>query len=248
MIINTDTKKKHLEEKEIIKKSNNKPIILLAVSILLIIFIIFYVIVKSYYSNYNYLKEDKKEYLVYTRYNQNNIEVPYINVKSNNIQTINNEIVNYCNKYSHIENIQISYEYDISGKYLSLIINILNEDAEYGPVVKFKAFNIDLKNKRIIQDEELLDMFKTSEEKVSEKIKEQFEYYYNDEVKEGYIEKEECNYECFLKYRDISNYLEDIEYAIKGGKLVAFKPFKFKSIYGEEEYFNDSHFEFVITE
>ena len=79
MIINTDTKKKHLEEKEIIKKSNNKPIILLVVSILLIIFIIFYVIVKSYYSNYNYLKEDKKEYLVYTRYNQNNIEVFFRN-------------------------------------------------------------------------------------------------------------------------------------------------------------------------
>lgn len=248
MIINTDIKKKHLEEKEAPKKTNNKPIILLLLSILLIIFIIFYVIVKSYYSNYNYLKEDKKEYLVYTRYNQNNIEVPYINVKSNNIQSINNEIVNYCNKYSHIENIQISYEYDISGKYLSLIINILNEDAEYGPEVNFKTYIIDLKSKKIIKDKELLEMFNVSLDTVSEKIKGQLEEYYNDEVKEGYLEKEECNYECFLKYRDINNYLDDIEYAIKGGKLVVFKPFKFKSIYGEEEFFNDSHFEFAITE
>ncbi len=248
MIINTDIKKKHLEEKEAPKKTNNKPILLLLLSILLIIFIIFYVIVKSYYSNYNYLKEDKKEYLVYTRYNQNNIEVPYINVKSNNIQSINNEIVNYCNKYSHIENIQISYEYDISGKYLSLIINILNEDAEYGPEVNFKTYIIDLKSKKIIKDKELLEMFNVSLDTVSEKIKGQLEEYYNDEVKEGYLEKEECNYECFLKYRDINNYLDDIEYAIKGGKLVVFKPFKFKSIYGEEEFFNDSHFEFEITE
>lgn len=248
MIINTDIKKKHLEEKEAPKKTNNKPIILLLLSILLIIFIIFYVIVKTYYSNYNYLKEDKREYIVYTRYNQNNIEVPYINVKSNNIQSINNEIVNYCNKYSHIENIQISYEYDISGKYLSLIINILNEDAEYGPEVKFKTYTIDLKSKKIIKDKELLEMFNVSLDTVSEKIKGQLEEYYNDEVREGYLEKEECNYECFLKYRDINNYLDDIEYAIKGGKLVVFKPFKFKSIYGEEEFFNDSHFEFAITE
>ena len=248
MIINTDTKKKHLEEKETTKESNNKPIILLVVSILLIIFIIFYVIIKSYYSNYNYLKEDKKEYLVYTRYNQNNIEVPYINVDSNNIQSINNEIANYCNKYSHIENIQISYEYDISGKYLSLIINILNEDDEYGPAVKFKTYNIDLKSRKEVKNDELFKMFNITEDIVSKKIKEQLEEYYNDEVKEGYLEKEECNYECFLKYRDISNYLDDIEYAIKGGKLVVFKPFKFKSIYGEEEYYNDSHFEFIITE
>ena len=247
MIIN-NTKKKHLEEKETPKKTINKPLILLVGSILLIIIIIIYVVIKSYYNNYNYLKEDKKEYLVYTRYNQNNVEVPYINVDSSNVQTINNDIDNYCNKYSSIDNIQISYEYDISGKYLSVIIKILNEEDEYGPVVKFKTYNISLKTRKEVKDEELLKMFNVTDNKVSNKIKEQLVNYYKEEVKEGYIEKEECNYDCFLSYRNVSNYLDDIEYAIKGGKLVVFKPFKFKSIYGEEEYYNDSHFEFVITE
>jgi len=72
--------------------------------------------------------------------------------------------------------------------------------------------------------------------------------YYSDIVKEKYYTTNECSYECFLKYRGVSNYLDYVSYYVRDGKLIAFKTFIAHSIFGEEEYFNDKSFEFEIAD
>ena len=64
----------------------------------------------------------------------------------------------------------------------------------------------------------------------------------------GYIEEMECDYTCYLGYRGVTDYLEDINYYIKDGKLVVYKPFIYSSIFGEEEYFTEDSFIFELTE
>ena len=71
---------------------------------------------------------------------------------------------------------------------------------------------------------------------------------YKDEVAQGYMEEAECNYECYLGYRGVDDYLSELNYYIKDGKLVVYKPFIYSSIFGEEEYFNEDSFIFPITE
>ena len=78
-------------------------------------------------------------------------------------------------------------------------------------------------------------------------IETKFRNYYNEEVKEGYLTAKECDYTCFLKYREVSNYLDDVEYYINNKNLVAYRPFATKSIFSEEEFYKEETFAFQIT-
>ena len=93
-----------------------------------------------------------------------------------------------------------------------------------------------------------MDFFQTDKNKVSEIIENTFKEYYDDLVKKGYYEPTECNYDCFLGYRDITNYLDNVQYYVKNGDLIAYRPFVFYSIFGDEEYFKTKHFEFLLVE
>ena len=42
-----------------------------------------------------------------------------------------------------------------------------------------------------------------------------------------------CNYNCFLKSRDFTDTMEDVEYYVRDGKLVVFKPYTY--MYNAEE-------------
>ena len=45
----------------------------------------------------------------------------------------------------------------------------------------------------------------------------------------------------------MNGYMENINYFINNGKLYVYKPFQVYSIFGEEEYFKDTDFEFLIA-
>ena len=70
---------------------------------------------------------------------------------------------------------------------------------------------------------------------------------YEDEVYKGYLVKQECDYECFLGWREVDDYLDSVSYFVRDGKLIAYRPFTVYSVYGEEEYFTDKDYEFVIA-
>lgn len=250
MIISTNTgpKKKRLEEKDEVKNlDKSKAVKLLILCICSIILIIASQIYKSYKQNFNYLKVDKSEYIVYTRYNQNSKEVPYINVNSNDVKNLNEKIVEFCNDYVNIDDAKITYEYNINGNYLSLVIKVIN-NKEFPSKIVFKTYNINLKNRSVMSDEELLNYFRVNEDLLYAKINNRFIEMYKDEVAQGYMEEAECNYECYLGYRGVDDYLSELNYYIKDGKLVVYKPFIYSSIFGEEEYFNEDSFIFPITE
>ena len=251
MVINTDfdKNKKHLEEKDEMDSSfRRKPIHYLIICIVLILFIIGFAIYRNYRSDYNYLKEDRSEMIVYTNYNQNNKEVPYINIKSSSVKSVNQNIQEFCNQYINDDNATIKYEYYISCNYLTLLVKILDIDTNLSYLYFLQPYTINLKTRTYMNEEELLKYFNVTEEDVSSRINKQLLDYYNEEVSEGIIPTSECDFECYLSTRDITNYLDDVTYGIKNGKLIAFRPFVFTSIYGEEDYFTEEHFEFEITD
>ena len=250
MIINTNNspKKRRLEEKEEEKNlDRSKAVKLLILCILAIIVIIATQIYKSYMKNFNYMKVDKGEHIVYTRYNQNSKEVPYVNINSADVKSLNDSIVDYCNNYVNSDDIKIKYEYSINGNYLSLVIKVINTK-ELPSKMLFKTYNVSLKNRTVLTDQDLTDYFKVNNDIVSARIHNRFLEMYKDEVAQGYIEEMECDYTCYLGYRGVTDYLEDINYYIRDGKLVVYKPFIYSSIFGEEEYFTEDSFIFELTE
>lgn len=211
--------------------------------------VIFYL--KRQSDNYRYIKTTGSEFLVYSpkndydgKYYKN---IPYVNINTEVAESINQDIELFVSDYVDNGDAAISYEYDINGDVLSLVVKIVDNSVDYAPEIYFKSYNYNIKEENLISDLKLLELFGVSEIDVEEAITSTFQKYYEDLVEEGYYEENECDYECFLKYRDVENYMDDLSYFVDKGKLVAFKPFIYSSILGEQEYFQDSKFKFIIT-
>lgn len=200
--------------------------------------------------NYNNIKQDKGAYLVYTKYSDTNTkytkEIPYVNLKADVFKEVNKDILIFCDKYMKEKSI-ITYEYDINGIILSLVIKVINNDTTYAPEPYFRTYNINLEKEEVIADDALLQFFGVTQSTVDYKIKRQFQNYYADILKEKYYSVNECNFNCFLKWRGVNKYSDYVSYYVRDGKLIAYKTFIAHSIFGEEEYFSDKSFEFEIA-
>ena len=242
-------------EKNLKKKKRNlqeiKKYLPAIIGTILIVALILYNYYVENYQNYNYIKKDKFQSLVYIKYNNNSekypIQVPYINIDSEEIDAVNDEIDHLIQSYLQEEKNVITYEYDINGIILSLVIKMINNNTGYAPTISFKTYNINLDRQIIVLDQDLLALYQVNTQDVEEKIKKTFENHYLKEVEEGYLIPQECDYSCFLGYREVENYLDGVQYYVRKGQLIAYKPFIAHSIYGEENYFTEDDFEFLIA-
>ena len=239
-------KKKQEETKSLIKK-----MYVIVGAAIAIIFIVFTFYNKKSTENYNNIKQNPNEYLVYTKYSDTNTnypkEIPYVNLKADVFKEVNKDIMLFCEDYIDSKRSVITYEYDINGIILSVAIKVINNETTYAPEPYFRTYNINLETEEVISDEALLEYFEITKSNVERKIQRQFETYYTDIVRENYYTSAECSYNCFLKYRGIKKYTDYVSYYIRDAKLIAFKSFIAHSIFGEEEYFDDKSFEFEIA-
>lgn len=235
------------------KMDNSKKIpIAISISIGLIVFIILFSYFQNNNSNYNNLKEDNTKSLVFTINSKENgkyyINVPYVNIAGSLGKSINEDIDSYMQDFMDNDQLISSYQYTINGKVLSLVIKTVDYDVKNVPLVYFKTYNINLEDLVLLTDDDLLAIYNITSENVESIIEKKFAYWYKDIIKEGYLDEEECDYDCFLDYREVDNYLDDISYYIENGNLIVFKPFVFYSIFGEENYFKEDDFKFVLSE
>ena len=213
------------------KKDQNTLILICVFSAITIVFLIYYGITASKYKNYDYLKENKSKALVYTNqkkesgyYNQ---YIPYLNIDDDLGILINNNIREYLNNFKN-KNTAITYEYNVSGKILSIIIKIEDHSiADSGALLYFTSYNINLKNEEILTNDQIIEYFDTTESEIELVLNEKIENYYNKLVENNIVKVSECDYSCFLKSRDFSDDMNDISYYIDKGKLVAYKPHVF---------------------
>lgn len=210
---------------------------------------------KNYYSNYNYIKEDKSRYLVYTfdtstnRHNMHN-EIPYINIASEDARLVNQAIQTYVKSFLKNKNNLMVYDSQLNGEVLSVLLRMSDYSAGYSfPDVTFHTYNFNLNNQTLMNNEELLSIFNVSEEEVKAKIEAQFKEYYREEVNKGFLIEQECDYNCFLSWRGIENenYLDSVYYYVENGSLLAYRPFNVYSVYGEEEFYTEESYAFSIT-
>ncbi len=220
-------------------------------SSLLVIIMAFVFYFQGRSENYNYLKEDTSKYIVYTKYEDSNsvyyVNVPYLNIKGENAKLINENIDYLVGPLLDKESVIISYEYNINGIILSLLIKTADYSFGYAVEPVFVSYNYNLETNEIISDKSLLDYFETDEEEAKNIIDSKLHEYYNQIVEEEYYYEEECDYDCFLDYRGITDILDSISYYVKDQKLYAYRPFTVSSVFGEEEFFEEENFEFLIA-
>ena len=222
--------------------------------IILIILLVGYYLYKNYYRNYNYIKVDTNQYLVYTKsssYNNQNMrnEIPFINIDSPDAELVNQAIEEYAESFLQNKDNLFVYDSQVNGQVLSVLIKMKDYSDGYSfPEAQFHTYNFDLTTQTLMDDNEVLSLFNITTEDVSKKIRQQFEGYYQQELEEGYLIGEECNYECFLNWRGVNDYMNDVHYYIRDGSLIAYRGFSIYSVFSEEEFFNDESYEFKITD
>jgi len=216
--------------------------------------VVFAIIISLYASNFKTdaiktIKVDKSKALIYTvkerTVDGKKSEVPYINMKGENIAKLNQDIEEFVDKYYSDSTSIISYTYDVSDKILSLVVKVAYFDKIYYP--DFRTYNINLSDLSVLSDEDLLTKFNLTEEDVSNKIEDKFTYFYNDALSQGYYGGE-CDYNCFLYFRGDKDYLDDIHYYIKNSKLYVYKAFNVYSVYDEEKYFTEDDFLIEVSD
>ena len=192
-----------------------------------IVIIIGYFLYSKYLDNYNYLKIDKTKNLVYTKSKEqfgNYYQYrPMVNLKDSIGEVINNDIDGYLDTFNK-DNVCITYEYDLSGRILSLVLKV--EDYSYvesANVLSFRSYNINLGTLEILSNDKVIDLFELNSEDIAISLNSKLNDYYNYLLDNNMIDNK-CNYDCFMKSRNYTEGLDDVEYYIRDGKLVLFKP------------------------
>lgn len=244
-----------LEEKENTKKRKRKVSIKLFGMIGIFIFF-FILLVMFFYQNYFHLsKVNKNKDYIYTarqdvNYSQDDVysKMPKINLEGKKFAAINKRIEeNYLSVVSQKE-YDYEYEFNKSKNILSLKISYSYLEADkLNPKRYFKTYNINLNDGHLYTNRELLDKYHITEKKLNSYLEYKFKSYYHELIKYKYFTKEQCNYDCYLKNRGITNnYLEDINLYVKDGSLTLYKFFYTYSSFEEEGYFSNPTYRFII--
>ena len=230
----------------------NKKILIFSIALILIVIILVFFFMQKANENYRNIKMDKNKHIIYSKIEvQDEIYpkyIPYININSDDVTQANTEIDSFTEKHINKPETIISYEYNISGDYLSLVLKAEDYSVNYGPEVEFKTYIFNLENQKLVTNDELFEMFNITTSDVSRILEYEFNNFYEDLVNEDYYRNIKCNYACFLKNRGVTNYLENVSYYINNGDLIAYKPFIIYSSLNDGDYFTTDNFEFIIAE
>lgn len=176
-------------------------------------------------------------------------EVPTINLEGENINQINENIIKKYEQVSSKTDYDYTYEFNQSDSILALKITYAyypNETALY-PIRYFETYHINLRNGKVLSDDEILKMYQVKSEQVNSFLEAKFKGYYRDLVNQKFYTEKECNYKCFLENRGISdNYLNGTSYYIQNGSLTVLKYFYIHSDYLEENYFKNTNYQFIV--
>ena len=194
-----------------------------------IIFILGYYFYMRSHNSYDSLKVDSSQPFVYTisedqkgYYFQYK---PYVNLKGELGDYCNQDIESFFQAFNQ-NNISITYESSLNGKILSIIMKVGNYGyAESAVIYQFRSYHINLDTLEILDNDKVLSYFNLTSTQVQEIMDQKLKEFYEELVESKEINGRTCNYQCFLKGKQITSDLEDVEYFIRDAKLYAYKPY-----------------------
>ena len=228
---------------------SSKQIIVMLVGFSIFILFIIAVYYFSRPKTYQFAKIDPSLDFVYQKeseYSGENKKIPYLNVIGEDALRINDEIASLEESFASVSENRIGFVFNKSDRILSLAIKMIYYDEYKRPLVKFQTYIIDLVTQKCYTDEEIYKNYEISKEVVRRSIQKKFESIYNDVTKGGYVDSNECDYQCFLKWRGVDDYLTGSKFYIENKRLIVFRGFSTESIFGEEEYFKKEDFKFEV--
>lgn len=125
-------------------------------------------------------------------------EIPFINIKALGIDDINQEIITFCHNEVIVKKRRVSYEfYETEDDVLSLLIRsemLLEDDLLAG--IKYRSYQIDLKEKKVLSSEDLLNRYHISMNQLILRYDEFMHDFYQEAKKKKYVDSS-CDFQCF---------------------------------------------------
>lgn len=228
---------------------NNKQIIIMIVA--LIIFLLFVILI-YFFSNRGYEKTkiDKEKDYIYKKtstYSDEYKHIPYINVEGETAKKYNQEIAKIEEEFASLPDNRVGFVFNKSSHILSLSIKLVDYyTADHHPRTTFKTYLLNLKTKGAYTKEEIYKDFGVDDEMIRKSMEKRFKEMYEGVIKEKYVDPNYCDYNCFLSWRNVDDYLSGAELYIENNALIVFRGFKVESVFGEENYFQNKDFKFKI--
>ena len=172
--------------------------------------------------------------------------IPFETKEANDIQ---NEIDELYEKNKTKDNV-ITYIDSNNNNIYSLLVTIKNK-SDLGDYIipTYTSYNYDTNSNSIISNDKLAARYGYTLEKIYDKIEEKFKSWYNDEIKLGYVEGNECDFdECYLSYYRNIKSLDDYQLFVKDNRLYAYIGFDINSFQDDIEYFNSLNYDPFIIE
>lgn len=175
---------------------------------------------------------------IYQRNNRNTVayknDIPHINVNNESAKTANEIIKELYSDTSA----DISSNIYKNNKIDSLVICYeVYSKQEEANLVTYIVYNIGNDN-TIKSDENLLNIYGFTKEEVISSATRLLMKYYEDETEQGYVDKNDCSFNCYLDFvRNIQNIEDNIKLFVKDNKLKGYVQFSPNSLLDDYEYF-----------
>ena len=223
-------------------KSNKKKCLIILIIIILIFILLIYNLINNVKNNNRSIPN--KEY-VFTEIENSNIQrLPYINIKSQKVDTINDELSDEYFEIISDERNKFDYNYYVEDDILYLFVNIEKYNNDGIILPKYIAYYINTQNGKLYSIEEILDNHNLNFDEIKSKITQKIKETYNKETELGYVEKGFCDFECYLDMRDVNplnkrlvlsydgkNFIAYLNYEVETTYYVKENPIKFPSMY-----------------
>lgn len=175
--------------------------------------------------------------------------LPVINLDFDGVSNYNTAIEKAYESSIAIEDNIVTYQYVVEKNILFLLIKFVYYDEKTkGLETIYKSFNIDLKNGKLLLNDDILKRFGYTNKDVSYSVEKTLRQYYKEGEKKMYIDTNMCDFSCFL-YNHLIN-KENLSGAVslyfENNELVIYRPFILNSVLDDKKVFPPNAFQMKI--
>ena len=163
-------------------------------------------------------------------------ELPYININSDEINKINDDIETLFYETTYYDYNTFSYDYFVKDDLVSLLIKINYLDdsktnTSNNIITKYISYNFSISEARQYEQSELLEMFNVDMDEVESNIESNLRKRYLENVSKGYIKSSDCNYACYREKTDTEDISKNLAIFVKNNVLYAYRGYSLYEIY-----------------
>ena len=147
-------------------------------------------------------------------------KLPYINLKGEDINIVNNAIMIKYYECEELEDRYMDYEYYSNDKVLSLIVKVYLLEDDFIPSEMY-FYNFNIENGKALTNIDLKRKFGVNDTFIKERLITLTKKYYDYEVTKGYIDKKVCDFDCYQEFFG-EDYFSSLEYYVKNNSLYTY--------------------------